>query len=177
MSAAIRPSFSVDLACPSQQVLERLFARLDAGPHQLRRTRSFGGGARDEGPRDHDHFVLTVAEAQQHFWSPWLNVEVKPQGEGAHLFARFGPHPSVWTFFAFAYLGLSVVLLSLCFSAALVASGGSPWALGVSAAAALIMLGMWAASQVGQRLSHDQMGTLRAELESAIETCIEPPRP
>lgn len=171
MSLALRPSFAVDLGCPSSQVLERLFARLGAGPHQLRRTRVPGGGG-ERGPRDHDHFVLTVAEAEQRLWSPWLTVEVTPKGEGAHLFARFSPHPSVWTGFAFAYLTLSVVLLfSLVFTAALALSGGVPWSLFVSAGAALVLFGLWWASQVGQRLARGQMETLRAELTAALEAC------
>lgn len=173
MSVALRPSFSVDLACPSKVALERLFARLGAGPYQLRRTRSFGSDQASR-IRDRDHFILTLADAEQRFWSPWLNVEVTPQGDGARLFARFSPHPSVWTFFAFAYIGLStLLLLSLCFAAAQVMSGSSPWALGASAASALLMLGLWAASQVGQRWAHAQMDELRAELEGAISACRE----
>lgn len=174
MSAAIRPSFSLDLACPSRLVLERLFARLGSGRYPLRRTRSFGSEHGAAKVRERDHFILTVPDAEQHFWSPWLNVEVTPQGEGSHLFARFSPHPSVWTMFAFAYLGLStVLLLSLCVAGALVMSGSSPWALWISAAAALIMVAMWGASQVGQRLAHAQMEELRAELERVVSVCME----
>lgn len=176
MSASIRPSFSVDLACPSRVVLERLFARFEGGPYQLRRTRSFGSEGGVSRVRDHDHFILTVAEAEQRLWTPWLNVEVSPRGDGSHLFARFSPHPSVWTLVAFAYLGMStILLLSLCFSGALVMSGSPPWALGVSAAAALVMGGLWVASQVGQRWGHAQMEELRAALEGAIEACVAPP--
>jgi hypothetical protein len=84
----------------------------------------------------------------------------------------------VWTLFAFAYLGMStILLLSLCFSGALVMSGSPPWALGVSAAAALVMGGLWVASQVGQRWSQTQMEELRAALEGAIEACAPPAEP
>ena len=175
MSVAIRPSFSVDLACPSKVLLARLFARFEEGPYQLRRTRAFGSENASQ-IRAHDHFILTVAEPQQHFWSPWLNVEVSPREGGAHLFARFSPHPSVWTLFAFTYLGMTtVLLLTLCFSGALVMSGSSPWTLWISGAAALVIVGMWIASQVGQRLAHAQMEELRTALEGAIEACSEAP--
>lgn len=171
MSLALRPSFSVDLDCPSRIVLERLFARLGAGPHQLRRTRVFGGERAAEAPA-HDIFVLTVSEAEQHVWSPWLTVEVSPREGGASLFARFSPHPSVWTLFAFSYIALSAVLLfSLCFAAALAMSGGSPWALFASGGTALVMLALWWISQVGQRLARGQMEALRADLEGAIAVC------
>ncbi|MCU0659074.1 MAG: hypothetical protein MUF64_28600 [Polyangiaceae bacterium] len=173
MSASIRPSFSVDLACSSKVVLARLFERLGSGPYQLRRTRSFGG--QNEGViRAQDHFILTVADREQRVWSPWLNVEVKPQGDGAHLFARFSPHPSVWTLFAFSYLFLvTMLLLSLCFAGALVMSGatGVPWPLWVSGGALVVMALLWVASQVGQRWAQGQMAELRGALESAVEAC------
>jgi hypothetical protein len=175
MSLALRPSFSVDLACPSTVALERLYAALGAGPHALRRTRSPGGGGEDT-PRAHDHFVLTVADDVQRVWSPWLGVEVSPTDAGATLFARFGPHPSVWTFFAFAYLTLSVVLMfSLCFTAALAMSGGRLWSLAVSAGVVVVMAGLWATAQLGQRRAREQMESLRAALEAAIARCAAEP--
>lgn len=171
VSVALRPGFSMDLACPSATVLERLYEKLDKGPHQLRRTRAFNGQGQPVA-RDNDHFVLTVDEASQRVWSPWLRVEVTPKGDGAHLAARFSPHPSVWTLFAFTYLGLTVILLlSLCFAAALVMTGASPWALFVSGGTAVVMLAMWWASQIGQRWSRDQMLALRDELEQAVTEC------
>lgn len=174
MSLTFRPAFSVEVACPSRQLLQRLYERLGDGRHQLRRTRAFSGG--ESAPRDHDHFVLTVADDQQRVWSPWLRVEVTPLGEGAHLAARFSPHPSVWTLFAFSYIGMSVILMiSLCYSAALAMMGASPWTLAVSLATALVMLGMWVISQVGQRWSSDQMQELRDALERAIADCTPPP--
>lgn len=170
MSLALRPGFAVELACPSRQLLERLYARLGAGPHQLRRTRAFGGG--ELSVRDRDHFVLTVAEDRQRVWSPWLRVEVTPRDEGSHLAARFSPHPSVWTLFAFSYIGLSLILmLSLCYAAALAMTGASPWALGVSGATVLAMVALWGASQLGQRWSRAQMEELRDELERAVADC------
>lgn len=173
MSAALRPTFSVELGCPSGVALQRLFKRLEAGPYSLRRTRGVRADATIN-VNERDHFVLTVADDQQHLWSPWLNVEVSPRGDGSHLFARFSPHPSVWTGYAFAYIGLTTaLLLSLCFSWALVVSGSSPWSLGISALAAFIMVALWVAAQVGQRLAHDQMDALRGELQSALSACIE----
>lgn len=175
MSLALRPTFSVELACPSTVALERLYAALGAGPHVLRRTRSPGGGGEGE-TRAHDHFVLTVADDAQRVWSPWLGVEVSPRDTGATLLARFSPHPSVWTFFAFAYLTLSVVLMfSLCFTAALAMSGGRPWSLLVSAGVVVVMAALWATAQLGQRLARAEMESLRAALEAAIARCAVAP--
>lgn len=122
--------------------------------------------------RDDEHFVLTVPEDQQRVWSPWLRVEVSQRGDGSHLAARFSPHPSVWTLFAFSYLGLSVIfMISLCYAAALAMIGAAPWALAVSGATALVMLAMWGVSQLGQRWSRAQMEELRDELERAVRDC------
>jgi len=167
----------MDVRCPSQVLLTRLFATLSQGPHELRRTRAFGARPDVEEPvRERDHFVLTVRESQQHFWSPWLNVEVRPRGDGDALVGRFSPHPSVWTGFAFAYLALvMVLLLSLSFSLALHLSGSAPWTLGIAGGTVVVMLLMWVASQLGQRWAHAQMDTLRAALEAAVAECDAPP--
>ncbi|MBM4393899.1 MAG: hypothetical protein FJ090_22460 [Deltaproteobacteria bacterium] len=128
-AASLRPQFNVALACPSTLVLERLCDRLARGSQNLRRTRVPGGG-KTETVRERDFFVLTVPETEQHLWSPWLTVEVSPQDTGSLIHGRFGPHPTVWTGFAFFYLILSVgFLLSLAFTAALAITGGGrgPW--------------------------------------------------
>lgn len=175
MSLALRPSFSLTLACPSKVVLARLYERLGSGPFVLRRTRAFGQ-VKDEEIRDHDHFVLTVVEAEQRLYSPWLTVEVSPAGEGgAQLLASFSPHPSVWTLFAFAYLALATLFLfSLCFAFAVHQTGGPSWVLGVSAATALLMILLWGVSLLGQHLSRAQMAALKSELEASLTTCSAP---
>jgi len=167
MTLALRPTFSLDLDRPSREVLSQAFDRLARAAVQLRKTQIPGGG-RTTTPA-HDHFILTVPEAQQHFWSPWLSVDVSPQGSGSHVFARFMPHPSVWTAFMFGYLALSIaVLFSLVFALALSNSGGSPWTLAITGGAVVIMVLMWWASQVGQRLARAQMEELRQILETAL---------
>src|ERR1044071_9083202 len=109
MPLALRPSFAIELAMSARTVLPRLAAALASGPMTVRRTRVPGSGRDDNRPRDRDHLVLTVPAAQQHFWSPWLTVELTPRAGSTHLFARFSPHPSVWTAFVFGYLMLATV--------------------------------------------------------------------
>lgn len=171
----MRPTFALELDCPSKTVLERVYARLGEGPHQLRRSRSWSG-KRPMDTRDHDHFVLTVAEDAQRLWSPWLELEVKPMGAGTFLRGRFGPNPSVWTWFAMTYMGLTLVLLiSLSWAAALVLGRmGRPWTLWVSAGTVGVMAVLWAASQVGQRWGQAQMVALRSALDGALAECGEP---
>lgn len=174
MALALRPSFAVDVPAPSRQVIHQLAAQLALGPMVVRRTRPPGGG-HDAKQLDHDHLVLTVPVAQQRIWSPWLAIEVSPKQAGTHVFARFSPHPSVWTGFAFGYITFGALLMfSLVFAGAQAMTGGQPWGLWGSVGAALALGGMWWASQIGQRLAHTQMDTLHAELERAIEASKPP---
>ena len=172
---ALRPTFSMDLPCASRTAIERLGAHLAARPLVLKRSRTPGGGV-ERTLRDEAHLVLTVPPEQRHFWSPWLDVEVAARGGGTHLHARFSPHPSVWTGFAFAYLVLGVacaVSLVIAGSAALLPDSSQTWALWVAGGAALAMVGMWGASQLGQRLAAEQMEVLQRELDQAIAACRE----
>ena len=171
MALALRPSFSVDLSIPSHEAIERLSAQLAAGSQVLRRTRVPGGGG-ETAARDADHFVLTVHATQQRLWSPWLMIDVSPRDGGTHLFARFSPHPSVWTGFAFGYLTVGVVFVfSLIFAGALAMIGGDPWTLKISAASLVVLGAMWWLSNLGQRLARTQMDALREELERATKAC------
>lgn len=174
MSAEIRPTFALELDCPSKTVLERVYARLGEGPHQLRRSRTWGNKKLVDG-RDNDHFTLTVAEDAQRLWSPWLELEVKPKGGGTFLRGRFGPNPTVWTWFAMTYIALTLALLiSLSWAAALVLGRmGAPWTLWVSAATVAVMAALWGVAQVGQRWSQAQMVALRRALEEALAECGE----
>ncbi len=155
----------------SREALPRLAAALASGPMALRRTRVPGSGREDHRALDRDHLVLTVPRAQQHFWSPWMSIEVTPQGPGARLFAQFSPHPSVWTAFAFGYLALgSITALALVIAGCglLVRGVDLTWALWFAGGGALGMAAMWWVSQSGQRLARDQMTLLAAELDRAL---------
>lgn len=168
MTIALRPTFSMRLSRPSQEVLAQAFVRLSGAAVQVRRAQVPGGGG-SGAARERDHFVLTVPEQERRFWSPWLTVDVSPMEGGAHVFCRFMPHPSVWTAFVFAYLSLGVaVLFSLVFTFALVMTGGPPWTLFITAGAIGCMVLLWCASQLGQRWASEQMATLRDLAEFAV---------
>jgi len=173
MAMVLRPGFLVDVAISSRELIERLEAALAAGPMQIKRTRVPGGGE-EPGTRSVEHLVLTVPDAQQHFWSPWLTIELSPGDAGTHLRATFSPHPSVWTGFAFGYLTMTVVLVAslvIASTAWIVPEGGQLWILWISAASAIVITGMWGASQLGQRFASAQMGELRRELDRALDGC------
>lgn len=170
MGFAFRPGFSIDVDVPSGDLVERLDGSLRGMPLQLRRTRLPGGGADERARRQRDHLVLTVLPDARHFWSPWLTVEVEPKGTGAKVSAIFSPHPSLWTGYMFGYLSLSVIaMFSLIFAGSVAMTGGSSlWSLWVAGGAVLGVVGMWWASQIGQRLAATQMDELHAALDRAV---------
>lgn len=175
MSLALRPSWSVEIAQPSRAVIERLAAPLSASGLTLKPSRIPGGG--DAGLRDTDFFLLSAPAAEQRVWSPWLSIDVAPRGDGTHVHARFSPHPSVWTGFAFGYLTLGVVFLValvIASSGTLVPGAGQGWALWLAGGVALAIAGMWGAAQLGQRLGAAQMEALRGALDRALAACEAP---
>ncbi len=170
MSLGFRPTFHLEVTCASREVRKCLRERLAEAPVVLGVTQVPGGGG--GGDLSRDHFTLSIAESERHFWSPWLNLELVPHGSGTQLSGRFSPHPSVWTGFMFAYLALSVLaFFALVFAAALSMSGGAPWTLGLAGLCVAAMILLWWASQVGQRLAQAQMEELRSILDCALEEC------
>jgi hypothetical protein len=173
MSLALRPSWAVDLPCASREVVARLAADLGDGRLTFKRSRIPGGGV-EHAERDDDHFLLSVPAGEQRVWSPWLAIDVSARDGGAHVFARFGPHPSVWTGFAFGYLTLTVglvVALVVAASGAAVKGGDQTWALWLAAGLALAGAGLWGLSQLGQRLGAAQMESLRSAFDRALSDC------
>lgn len=118
------------------------------------------------------HMTLTVRDAERHFWSPWLHLEVSEgEDEGrAQVRGRFTPHPSVWTFFAFSYFSLIVVA---CFAGIWGMSqwmlDARPTALWASVVCAVLVGLLWWSAQVGQKLAREQMGALREAVGGVIE--------
>lgn len=169
MSLELRPTFAIGLAEPTAVVLRRLRSRL-AAPHVLVRWARPPGGGEATLRDDQDHAVLCMDESVRHFWSPWLTLDVAAEDGETHVFGRFSPHPSVWTGFAFCYLTLTVIgFFSLIFVAALrMSGGGQAWVGVIAPLCALVALALWWASQVGQRLAHAQMMTLRDCVDAAL---------
>ncbi|WP_291990515.1 hypothetical protein [Luteitalea sp.] len=170
MGLGLRPHVEVLVSASSRDTFEQVCGHFEKTPNVVRRTRVPGGGT-ETAPRNEDHLVVTVPTTAQHFWSPWLTIEVTPRGHQAHVLARFSPHPSVWTGFAFCYLTLGLVgavALTVGAAGALLPDSSQTWAFWVAAGAVAAMGGLWLFAQVGQRLASEQMALLRAELERAL---------
>jgi len=85
------------------------------------------------------------------------------------LRGRFAPHPNVWTFYLFLAFGLGFALLvGTTWGYAQWATETTPWALIVVPLVMVLGVGLYVASQIGQRLGAEQMTQLRAALEELI---------
>lgn len=49
------------------------------------------------------HLDLHIADDQRHVWSPWISVEVEPEGSGSRLRGTFGPNPWLWGIYTGLY--------------------------------------------------------------------------
>ncbi len=150
MAPRLRPRFEVEVARAPQQVLRGLEAAL-ADPDGPCRGRIVGR-----------HALLHVREDLRHTWSPYLDLEVEPWGEGALLRGRFGPHPSIWSFFAALYAICAFVALGgLVVGLSQLSLGFPAWGLWAVPGALVLAAVVYVVALTGQRLAQAQMHALR----------------
>ncbi len=117
------------------------------------------------------HLMLSLRDEKRHFWSPWLQLEVRSEiGQSeTRVYGRFSPSPSIWMGFALAYLALGTVsLFAVTFAVSQWMIDRTPSALWVVPICAAVALTMWTATRVGQGMAADEM----AELQKAVEDCL-----
>lgn len=115
------------------------------------------------------HVIVSLPPAERHFWSPWMNLEIREVEDTSEVFGRFSPHPSIWTAFMFSYLGIAVLIFfASMFGVSQQLAGQTPWAYFVIPCGLLIAAGLWFASKAGQRLAQVEMEQMR----SVIEQCV-----
>ena len=157
MPPPIRPTFEHPLELTEAQTIAALSAAFEADrvhPFQIQGK----------------HILVTVPPAARHFWSPYLSMEVDEREHGTVLHGRFSPKPTIWTGFMLSYIALTT---AGCFG---LMFGGSQMIVGHSPALAFLLavffllaaLGMYLASQIGQKLARAQM----AELHTLILTAL-----
>lgn len=147
----LRPTFSIPTNLNPTEVISRLREDLEANKV-------------DElsGQFTKHHAIVSIAESIRHFWSPCLHLEVRELENGNEVFGRFSPHPAIWTGFMFAYLAIAVLIFFSCilgFSQLLAAQ--SCWAFWLIPLWMAIALGLWIASQIGQRFSAEEMREMK----------------
>ena len=54
--------------------------------------------------------IVDVPEAEEHFWSPQLQLQLEEQENQSTLIrGHYGPKPNLWTLFMFIHFGVAVV--------------------------------------------------------------------
>lgn len=122
-----------------------------------------------------NHFIISIAGKEKHYWSPELHVVFEKLPEGATLIrGLYGPNPNIWTFFTFAY---SFVVLCILF---LGIYEGCQYSLGIVNSFSWgipILLGIgvlfYLVSQIGQKLAAEQTFAIHHFLEDTLHTHIE----
>lgn len=157
-----RPGFDLTIDRPPGEVYRQLEALI--APEQAFTGRSVEG-----------HVMLTVRDAERHFWSPYLHVQVAvhrdecdaSEPRSSYLRGFFTPHPSLWSSFIFGYLALSVLVFFSGIGGLVQLTLGKPPTAGyVSLACALVMLVLSLASRFGRRRAAEQMGELERSVRA-----------
>ena len=154
-----RPRFELRVDATPEVILARVAQALKQST-----TKTIRGLVLAEG-----RIELRVSDKERRLWSPQLTVDVRPEGDGAHLRARFGPDPHVWTMYVTLYAA-SVVFATACgvWGMAQMILHRTPWALYLAPLAAVFAGLVYGASFVGQGLGSEQMYRVRAFLEEAL---------
>ncbi|MBC8329643.1 MAG: hypothetical protein H8E31_12965 [Planctomycetes bacterium] len=117
------------------------------------------------------HVDLRVHRSEQHLWSPALTLEISERDDGGALIrGLIGPNPAVWTLVAFSTLAFATAaMFLLTFGMVQLGLGESPWGLWLGAACLGMVLAVWAASRLGQRLAAPQTAVLRQFLARCFD--------
>lgn len=64
-----------------------------------------------QGTSMQDHFTIWINKKDRHYWSPQFSALITAENDNtSRISGFFGPMPTVWTLFAFMYIGLSVLI-------------------------------------------------------------------
>jgi hypothetical protein len=116
-----------------------------------------------------NQITLRVLPEDRHFWSPQLNLTLEEKEEGTLIRGLYGPNPSIWAMFFFAYASLGIIIL---FAGMVVLSQLSLgmetplwWVIPLSSSLALLV---YLIAQAGQKLGAQQMFDLHHFYEETL---------
>ena len=144
--------------------------KLDRDTFMNRVQQSVESSGNLQGEFKSGHAMISIRESNRHFWSPWMHLDVRDTDTGRQVFARFSPHPSIWTGFMFAYLAIAaIVSFAVMFGISQQLSGESPWAYYFIPGGLVVAVILWLAAQAGQKLAHEQMQQMKSKIENCFE--------
>ena len=161
-SFRLRPRFSICLPGSVDDVRERLTTALQKAGEKFD-VKSFPS-----------YLSLRVPEAEQHYWSPQLQISLDPEDGETRLTGTYGPGTNMWASFLYGYLIVgSIGLFSGILGACQLCIGDSPWGLWIFAAMLAAAIGLYLSAQMGQKLGAWQTFQLHQVMEAAAGRSIE----
>ncbi|WP_047816517.1 hypothetical protein [Rhodopirellula islandica] len=181
----MQPTFSMDFPVPSDAMVAGVRTAIATlGPT----TRAVAAGKCLE---------IAPPRNETRFWSPHLSIQfsdVRPESSGnaelphlsdhsvpagaspdnasdvnCQLFGRFSPRPEIWTFCMFLYFAMALILCGgLLIAYVQWSLGASMTGLWMVPISLLVIVGLHAASLIGQGLSRHQMIELRQQLDQIL---------
>ena len=154
----LRPRFRIELDCSNQQVLEA-FASEGA------KTREFVVTRVD------DHVFIKIPQADQHFWSPQLDLEIVQFEEGkCTLHGLFGPKPNVWTMFMFFHFAVAGLFLGFATWAYTRAALDEPYIVQLFLMGLMVLAWfvLYFAGRIGKATGRDQMLLLHGFMKKTL---------
>jgi hypothetical protein len=116
-----------------------------------------------------NQIILRILPEERHFWSPQLNISLEEKEDGTLIRGLYGPNPSIWAMFFFAYAALGIIIL---FAGMVVLSQLSLgmetplwWLLLLSS---ILFLIIYLTAQIGQKIGAQQMFDLHHFYEETL---------
>ena len=123
-----------------------------------------------EGSVRKNHAMLFLRQDARHFWSPWLDLELREHPRGCQLAGKFGPHPEVWTMFVFLWSAMVAVWgFGGMFGVGQLMIGETPYGLYATGIATIGLLVSCGINITGQRATVDQRVILHRFVLDALE--------
>ncbi|MCP5024014.1 MAG: hypothetical protein GY930_19890 [bacterium] len=162
--ATIRPRLRPRFVLSSTLSPDEASARLE------KLLRSEAGNVKGQSVKH--HLLLSLRDQERHFWSPWLQLEVRAEiGQSeTRVYGRFSPSPSIWMGFALIYLSLGALsLFAVAFATSQWMLERTPSALWVVPICSGAAFAMWTGTRIGRGMAADEM----CELQKAVKDCLE----
>jgi len=153
----IRPRFKEIVALSPEQVTGNIREQLAANANVCK------------GEIIDHHVILKIPSQHQHYWSPQLSLELEEHDAGTLIRGLYGPKPGVWTMFVFFYSAFGfLTLMGLLFGLSQLMLKMDAYGLWAAPVGAVILIGLFVVSKVGQNLSKQQMRQLHDFLMRAV---------
>jgi len=153
----LRPRFTLLLTSPTKHILEEF---------KQSKSKQYGIVTK---VIDH-HVILKIAEANYHYWSPQLHLELEHCTSITRLKGLFDPNPTIWTLFMFLKFVFSGLFIGFGVWAASNYLLELPTALPITLCILMCLLGIavYFVAQYGKKMGKEQMEELYVYMCSVV---------